>query len=392
MQITDITTHLVGSEQPTSKHGVTGWLIVQVHTDEGITGIGESGVWGYLEASAAAVETFKRYLVGKNPLEREHHWQYLYRNCHFRGAAISGALSAIDVALWDIAGKHFDVPAYELMGGQCRDKARVYAHVRGDTTDTLVERCEMAADEGFTAVGHLSPLLDEPRSKPYFETHAGMIEGASERVRAFREAVGTDVDLCIEIHRRLTPEDAIALGRNIEQYHPIFFEDPIPPDNFDVMGTVADGVDIPIATGERLHTMYEFEMLLERDAVQYIRPDVCLAGGLTHCKKIAALAEARHVGVVPHNPLSPVNTAACLQLAASIPNFTIQEYPFMAGEGRAPGQHMLKDNFVVEDGFIRIPDRPGIGIEFEDGVLEDAEFEPRSVITRLHHDGSIVDQ
>ncbi|MDX1746415.1 MAG: mandelate racemase/muconate lactonizing enzyme family protein, partial [Halobacteriales archaeon] len=247
------------------------YLFVRIHTDEGITGLGESGIWGYLEASEGAVEAFARYLIGQDPLDIEHHWNYLYRNAHFRGNAIMGALSAIDIALWDIAGKHFDVPVYRLLGGKVRDKARVYAHAFGETTDELVDACRQAKERGFTAVGHLSPLLDEPRDEPYFETHAELVDGAADRVRRYREAVGNDVDLCIEIHRRLDPDQAIALGRAIEEYNPLFYEDPIRPDSMDAMAEVAAKVDVPIATGERLHTPQEFAMLLERDAVQYAR-------------------------------------------------------------------------------------------------------------------------
>lgn len=366
------------------------YLFVRVHTDEGITGVGESGTWGYLEASAGALETFKRYLVGEDPLRIEHHWQYLFRNCHFRGAAIMGALSAIDVALWDIAGKYYDEPVHRLLGGPTRTKARVYAHVFGESTEELVDGCEHAADQGFTAVGHLNPLADEPRSEPYSETHAEKIGEAADRVRQFREAVGTDVDLCIEIHRRLDPHEAVVLGRAIEEYHPMFIEDPTRPDNFDAMARIARKIDVPIATGERLHTIHEFEMLLERDAVQYVRPDVCMAGGLTHAKKIAGLAEAHYAQVVPHNPLSPVSTAVCLQLAASIPNFAIQEYPYKQDRGE-PGRELVTDPLEREGGYLKIPDSPGIGIELDDDALEDHPYEPRDVISRQHEDGSVVD-
>ena len=293
------------------------YLFAKIHTDEGVTGLGESGAWCFLEASEAAIKKFGRYLVGQDPLRIEHHWQYMYRFSHFRGAAIMGAISALDIAMWDIAGKHLGVPAYQLLGGKTRDKARVYYHVFGDTKEMLIQGVKDAKEQGFTAVGHLTPFLDEARDVPYFKSHADKIGDAVDTVRAYREAVGSGVDLCIEIHRRLTPAEAIALARGIEPYYPFFYEDPILPENFDAMGLVAQHIAIPIATGERLHTIHEFEMLLRRGAVQYVRPDVCLAGGLTHSKKIAAIAEAHYVGVVPHNPLSPVSTAACLQLAAS---------------------------------------------------------------------------
>src|SRR5262245_29959 len=256
------------------------YLFVQVHTDAGITGLGESGTWGYLEASAAVIETFKRYLIGQDPLRIEHHWQYLYRWTHFRGAAIMGALSAIDIALWDIAGKHFGAPCYQLLGGKCRDKARVYYHVFGRTRAELVRGCVAAKEKGFTAVGHLTPFADEPRSVPYCKTHAAKMQEAIDTVAAYREAVGNEVDLCIEIHRQLTPSEAIVLGRGIEPYHPFFYEDPTLPDSVDAMAEIAAKIPIPIATGERLHTIWEFEMLLQRAAVQYVRPDVCMCGGL----------------------------------------------------------------------------------------------------------------
>ncbi len=391
------------------------YLFVKVHTDEGISGLGESGAWGYLEASAAVVETFKRYLIGRDPLRIEHHWQYLYRWSHFRGAAIMGALSAIDIALWDVAGKYFGVPCYQLFGGKCRDKARVYYHVFGATKEELIQGCVTAKQQGFTAVGHLTPFLDEPRDVPYFQTHAEKIEDAVETVARYREAVGNDVDLCIEIHRQLTPAEAIVLGRGIEEYRPFFYEDPILPDNFDAMALVAANVNVPIATGERIHTIYEFEMLLNREAVQYVRPDVCMAGGLTHCKKIAALAEAHHVGVVPHNPLSPVSTAACVQLGACIPNFALQEYPrweYKLSESEMvesssvplgdsaplplgwdpPRIGIVKNPIRVENGFLIVPDRPGIGVELVEDAAERYPYRPQKVETRLHVDGSVVDQ
>ena len=366
------------------------YLFAKVHTDEGITGFGESGAWGFLEASQAAIEKFGRYLVGQDPLRIEHHWQYMYRFSHFRGAAIMGALSALDIALWDIAGKHFGVPAYQLLGGKTRDKARVYCHISGDTREKLVQGIRDAKRAGFTAVGHLTPFLDEPRDIPYFKTHADKMRDAIDAVAAYRDAVGDEVDLCIEIHRRLTPAESITLARGIEPYHPFFYEDPILPENFDAMALVANHISIPIATGERLHSIHEFEMLLNRGAVQYVRPDVCLAGGLTHSKKIAAIAEAHYAGVVPHNPLSPVSTAACLQLAACIPNFAIQEYP--TGELEPLKSEIVKTPLQIEDGFLIIPDAPGIGIELADDAQERYPPVPREVETRLHIDGSVVDQ
>ncbi|MCI0834022.1 MAG: mandelate racemase/muconate lactonizing enzyme family protein [Chloroflexi bacterium] len=367
------------------------YLLVTVETDAGITGIGESGTWGFLEASESAIEKFGRYLVGENPLRIEHHWQYMYRFSHFRGAAIMGALSAIDIALWDIMGKHFDVPVHQLLGGKVRDRARVYYHVFGDTTETLLAGIIDAKERGFTAVGHLTPFLDEERDIPYFKTHADKIGDAIETVRRYREAVGTGVDLCIEIHRRMTPAEAVQLGLGIEEFHPYFFEDPITPDNFDEMAYVAGKINIPIATGERFTSLWEFQMALSRNSVQYIRPDVCLVGGISGARKIAALAEANHVGVVPHNPLSPVSTAACLQIAATAPNFALQEYPI--GEDAPPKSDMVSGMAEHDgNGYLVISDAPGIGIELKPDAIEKCPPKPREVITRLHADGSVIDQ
>jgi galactonate dehydratase len=367
------------------------YLFVQVHTDAGLTGLGEAGTWGYLEAAEQVVAKWAHYLVGEDPLRIEHHWQYLYRSTHFRGSAIMGALSAIDIALWDIAGKHFGVPVYQLLGGKTRNKARVYYHVLAETVETLVAGCIQARDKGFTAVGHLSPFADEPRSQPYFKTHVAKIGEAIDAVRQFREAVGDAVDLCIEIHRRLTPAEAIELARGIERYHPMFYEDPILPDNFDAMGLVGENIHIPIATGERLHTIQEFEMLLRRGAVQFVRPDVCLCGGITGAKKVAALAEANYVGVVPHNPLSPVSTAACVQLAACIPNFTIQEYP--TGEDQPPKSEIVRTVLEYDGhGSLLVPDAPGIGVELAPDAAQRHPYQMRWLGTRLYDDGSVMDQ
>ena len=371
---------------------VNRFLYVEVETDEGIKGVGESGAWGFLETSYAAVNEISRCLIGQDASRIQFLWNYMYRMFHFRGAAIMGALSAIDIALWDIAGKYHGVPVYQLLGGKCRDKARVYYHVFGENIEELVEGCKQAKKDGFTAIGHLTPFLDvndRSQNSP-FQSYAGRIEEAIDHVRQYREAVGDDVDLCIEIHRRCGISDAIALARGIEKYHPYFYEDPVKPDNFDDMEQVAKKIHIPIATGERLHTPQEFAMLIKRDAVQFVRPDVCVCGGITGAMKIAAMAEAFGVEVVPHNPLSTVSTAASLQIAASAPNFAILEYPL--GQHVPPQSVVLQPAPKVENGFMHFSDKPGIGVELVEGAAELYPYKapfPRE--THLHCDGSIFD-
>ena len=384
------------------------FLFVQIETDNGIVGLGEGGTWAFQDASREAVNSFAEYLVGKDPLLIEHHWQYMYRSYHFRGAAIMGALSAIDIALWDIAGKYFNAPVYQLLGGKVRNKARVYYHVGGGEIDTMVENLKEAKAKGFTAVGHLSPFLDEPRTQPFDEgTFAKKIGDAVERVGAYREAVGNDVDLCIEIHRRLDIPEAIAFARGIEQFNPYFLEDPTTPDNFDSMCYIASRVNIPIATGERYHTPQEFAMLIKHDGAQYVRTDVCLCGGITGTKKIAAMAEANGVLVVPHNPLSPVSTAACTQIAACIPNFALQEYPgddrpsttdryishdFSNAAGSFHQGDVVKETIPCKDGYLIVPEKPGIGVELADNIETRFPYKRRKIVTRLSVDGSVVDQ
>lgn len=382
------------------------FLYVKIYTDEGIHGVGESGAWGFLTASGEAIESFKTYLIGKDPLEIEHHWQYMYRCFHFRGAAVMGAISAIDIALWDIAGKHHGVPVYQLLGGKCRDKVRTYYHVSGSTTDELLNNCIHAKAQGYTAIGHLSPFLDEPRSKPYFESYSNMVNKAIDRVRLVREAVGDDIDLCLELHRRMSPAEAIAFGHKVEKYTPFFLEDPILPDNFDSMALVANRINVPIATGERIHTIQEFQMLLSRNAMAYARTSVCVCGGITGARKIAAIAESVGAKIVPHNPLSPVSTAACMQVAASVENCAIQELP--DHEGIAASERYTSTDKVnekafkqsdmvtwvpkVENGFALLPEAPGIGVDLIDDVQIKYPFKRRTINTRLNIDGSIVDQ
>ena len=364
------------------------WLLVKVITDDGTTGVGEAGLHGVPEAADSAVKTFARYLVGQDPLRIEHHFQYLYRFSHFRGAAIGGALSAIDIALWDIAGKHFQAPTYQLMGGKVRDKARVYMHVGGDSTEDLYASAKAAAHQGFTAV-RFTPFVENQERQYYNMRYPAVLAEAVQRVAAVRDAVGNDVDICVEIHRRLGIPEAIELARNIQEFRPLFYEDPTTPDSNESMAEIARSVNIPIATGERMHTIWEFRELLQQRAARYIRPDVCLAGGLTHCKKIAAVAESFNVGVIPHNPLTPVSTAACVQLDACIPNFVLQEY---TGEDRPPKSLMVKRPIRLEGGYLIIPEEPGIGVELNDEFFAAQQYTPRPLDTPLREDGSVADR
>lgn len=380
MKITDIKTVFVDQ-----------FMYVQVYTDEGIVGLGESGAWGLIKASGEVVNAFKPYLIGMNPLDIEHIWQYMYRCYHFRGAAMMGAISAIDIALWDIAGKYHGVPIHKLLGGQTRKKARCYVHVKGENLDVIVQKAKEAKAAGYSAIGHLSPFMDVKRDEDYFETYAQKLDRAINRIGAYREAVGNEVDLCLELHRRMKPAEAIDLAREIEQFHPMYIEDPTIPDNFDSMAHITSQINIPLATGERLHTIQEFQMLLKRDAVDYARPSLGICGGISGAKKIAAIAEANGVGIIPHSPqgCSNVITTASLQFDASISNFTIQELPH---DPSFPLYADITKTQVQREGaFLIIPNGPGLGIELLPDAAERLPFRPRPMVTRLHVDGSVYD-
>jgi galactonate dehydratase len=374
------------------------FLFVEITTDSGLKGLGESGAWGFPESTAAAVDKFAEYLVGQDPLRIEHHWQYMYRWAHFRGSVVMGALSAIDIALWDLVGKHYEAPIHALFGGKLRDKARCYPPVLGLTKEKLFADVEQAKQFGFTAVGHLTPFLDGPGGDPYCEAHVRKIGEAIETVRQCREIAGPHIDLCIEIHRRLTPYEAVQLGRAIEPFHPLFIEDPVTPDNFDEMSYVASNVAVPIATGERMTSLWEFQMLIHRNCAQLFRPDVCMVGGLSGARKISALAEASHIGVVPHNPLSAVSTAACLQIAATSPTFVIQELPpewvtTATRDSSSPEALLVQGAPLVDSaGFLVIDDRPGLGVTLHPNAAELFPYRSHKVLTRLHADGSVADQ
>lgn len=377
-------------------------VFCKIFTDEGVTGLGESGCWGFLEASASNILVFRDYLMGKDPLDIEHHWQYLYRFSHFRGAAVMGALSAVDVALWDIAAKFYGVPVYRLLGGKCRDKVRVYNHTAGRTEEELVANAVKGVEEGYTALGHLNPYLDEPRTQPYRDGNAAMLYKAERRVAKIREAVGEEIDLCLELHRRLDPGLAVQLSARLEKYNPMFLEDPVRPDNFDAMAAVAEKCRIPIATGERINSLFEFEMLLKRRACSFVRVSIGVCGGLTGAKKIAALAEANHAQLVPHNPLSPVMTNTLLHFCAATENVAICEYPnpyaastkdHLSGSGNKLRQADMVDHIAEFDkGYLMVPEGPGLGIDLIPDVEEKFPFAPHKIMARLNVDGSVCDQ
>jgi galactonate dehydratase len=335
------------------------YVFIKVETDESIYGLGEMGAWGYLDACTAALEYIKEYLIGKDPLRIEHHFNYLYRSMYFRGNILLSALSAVDIALWDILGKKLNVPIYQLLGGKTREKVRTYAAVFESDPKKMAAGCKALKEKGFDAARLM--ICGDIRSDQVSRKETIFnykIEDYVKRVKVCREAVGEEFDLCLEVHRSMSPSEAVAFARRVEKYNPLFIEDPIAPDSIDSLAQVAQKINIPIATGERGINIQELAAIAKQNAANYLRPDVCVIGGITAAKKVASLAEANYMKVAPHNPLGPISTAACLQLDASIPNFLIQEFPSFYMKGNEA--KMLKNPFKIEEGYIYIPDGPGL--------------------------------
>ncbi len=357
--------------------------VIRIHTDTGISGVGQTACWGYPEAVDSIINTFKKHLIGQNPLRIEHHWQYLYRMGPFRGAALSGAISAVDIALWDIKGKHLGVPIWELLGGNCRDKIRLHLLGGGGTPETMFEAAKAAVEEGFTAL-KFDPLVGNFQDMGVDR----LVKTARDLVAAARDGGGPDLDLIVEVHRKLTPMNSILLEAALAPFNLYFIEDPIQIDTITTQAELAKRMTTPLAIGERNVSIWEFREILEAGGPQYVRPDLGLAGGITHCKKIAALAEAYHSAVVTHNFLGPLITAASLHLDASIPNFITQEY---TKRDESEDFAVYKVAYQREGGYIPIPEAPGLGIELDDSLIEQNPFQPMNTgTTPLREDGSVA--
>ena len=362
MQVTDVTTYLV---HPGLAKNL---CFVKVETDEGIHGWGEC----YTQADrdlqiTAHVDQLKRYLVGRNPMNIKHFMQVAYDDFAGRRGAMDlyCALSGIEHALWDISGKKLGAPTHMLLGGGCRDKIRVYANGwsgGAGTSEELAQKASEVIEMGFTA------LKFDPLPGPWRTFVSKDVERAAvENVRAVRQAVGPDVDILVEMHRRLAPMHAVKIAREIEQYSPFWYEEPVLAENIDALAEVKRQINIPVVTGEELYTKFEFREVFEKRAADIINPDVCNVGGILELKEIAAMAEPYFVAVSPHNFNSTtVGLAATIQVAACIPNFLITEY-FVNLE--AFGQDIAVNPFEVVEGYIRVPDAPGLGIELDEEAL-----------------------
>lgn len=349
------------------------WLFLEIETDEGITGWGEPIVEGRAYVVRAAVEDFQEYLIGKDPMQIEDHWQVMYRAGFYRGGPeVMSAIAGIDQALWDIKGKYFGAPVYELLGGRCRDRLRVYSWVGGDRPADVVENVRVLRDAGCTAI-----KMNGTEEMHYIDSFH-KVEEVCRRVASIREAFGYDMDIGVDFHGRVHKTMAKVLAHELEPYHLAFIEEPVLSQNNEALREIANHTSTPIATGERMFSRWDFKNLLIDGYVDIIQPDLSHAGGISECRKIATMAEAFDVAVAPHCPLGPIALAACVQLDACTPNAFIQEQSL--GIHYNQGADLLdyivdKSAFTFREGFIDIPKGPGLGIEVNKAkVLEMAEI------------------
>jgi galactonate dehydratase len=347
-----------------ARHGVLGYLVL-VHTDAGLTGLGEVAADCHPTTVAHAIRQLQ--LVGRDPLRIEAFWQEFYQGSFWRGGPIwTSALSGVEQALWDIKGKHLNAPVYELVGGRLRERIKLYTHTLFgvQSPGNFADSAREAVDLGFRA------LKCDPFGNAMQRLDIADMRLAAARIRATRAAVGEDIEILIEGHGRLSPNMAIRMARLLEEFNPFFFEEPVPPENIDEMARVAAAINIPVATGERLYTRWAFRELLEKQAADYIQPDLCHCGGFAEARKIAAMAEVYHVHLLPHNPNGPLSTLVGIHLGACTPNFEMLEYP------RQPADQaqIFKNMPEVKDGWIEVPEGPGWGVELDEEAL--ARFAP----------------
>ncbi|WP_407554277.1 galactonate dehydratase [Streptomyces sp. Pv4-95] len=359
MKITSLCTYLVAPR----------WCFLRVDTDEGITGWGEPVVEGRAHTVAAAVDELADHLVGKDPMRIEDHWQVLTKGGFYRGGPVlSSAVAGIDQALWDIAGKALGVPVWQLLGGNVRDRVRVYSWIGGDRPDEVAEAALDRKEQGFTAIKMNASAQLRPIDTPE------AVRGIVDRVASVREAVGDRFDIAVDFHGRLSSAMARRVLPLLEPYLPFFVEEPLVPEMSDHLGEIVRCTGIPIATGERLYSRWDFKRVLQQ-GIAVAQPDLSHAGGISEVRRIAAMAEAYDVALAPHCPLGPIALAASLQVGFATPNLLIQEQSL--GIHYNKGSDLLdylvdRSVFRYEDGHVALPTGPGLGIEIDEKAVEAA--------------------
>lgn len=381
MKIISLTTYIVPPR----------WLFLKIETDAGVTGWGEPVVEGRALTVEAAVKELGDYLIGKDPRLIEDHWTVMHRGGFYRGGPIlMSAIAGIDQALWDIKGKALGVPVHELLGGKLRDTIKVYSWIGGDRPAEVAAGAKEMVARGFLAL-----KMNGTEELQIVDSH-DKIDAAVERVAMVREAVGPNIGIAVDFHGRVHRPMARMLVKELEPYRLMFIEEPVLSENREALKEIAALGSTPIALGERLYSRWDFKSVFEEGVVDIIQPDLSHAGGITECRKIAAMAEAYDVAVAPHCPLGPIALAACLQLDAVSYNCFIQEQSL--GIHYNAANDLLdyaanKDVFRYEDGYVAIPDGPGLGVEIDEDYVKERAREGhrwRNPVWR-HKDGSFAE-
>ena len=367
------------------------WGFVEIITDEGYTGWGEAVLEGHAAAVLACVQEYKDYLIGFDPCRIEDIHATIYRAGFYRGGGVlMSALSGIDQALWDIKGKVFGAPVYDLMGGACRDKMKVYSWIGGDRPSDVGAAAKEKQDAGFKAI-----KMNATEELQMIDTY-DKVDAVLERVAAIREACGKYFGIAIDFHGRVHKPMAKVLAKKLEEFDPMFIEEPVLCENMECFAEIAAACNVPIATGERLFTKYDFKRLLQAGGVDIIQPDLSHAGGITEVKKIAAMAEAYDVALAPHCPLGPIALAACLNVDATSYNAVIQEQSI--GIHYNVGKSVLdyvtnQSDFDFVDGFVELPKKPGLGVDVNKELVIEENKTPHNWKNPVWHhaDGSVAE-
>ena len=348
------------------------WIFVKVLTDEGITGWGEMISGTKTETVVAGAYEMGKKLIGRDPFEIERLWQEMHRS-FFRGGPINGTIiSGLEMALWDIKGKALNLPVYELLGGAARDRIRVYSWIGGDRPSDVAEQAQARVDKGFTAI-----KMNATSELHYIDSY-NKVQAVVDRVASIRDQVGDQLEIGIDFHGRVHRPMAKVLAHALEPYHPMFLEEVVLPENWDSFDDIAREASIPLATGERLYTRWDFKNLFRQGAIDIVQPDVALCGGILETRKIAAMAEAFDMAVAPHAPYGPVSLAATLQVDACTPNVFIQEQSL--GIHYNQGFDLLdfvknKEIFQYKDSYVQLPKGPGLGIDMDEDKIKEVAQE-----------------
>ena len=367
------------------------WGFVEIITDDGLSGWGEAVLEGHTDTVLECVHEMTEYLIGKDPGLIEDIWTTLYRAGFYRGGGVlMSAIAGIDQALWDIKGKHFNAPVNDLIGGRCRDRIRVYSWIGGDRPSEVAEAAKQKQKEGFTAI-----KMNATSELQFLDSYA-KIDAAVERVASIREACGRDFGIAVDFHGRVHKPMAKILAKKLEEFDPMFIEEPVLCENMEYFGEIAACCNIPIATGERLYTRYDYKRLFKAGGVDIIQPDLSHAGGITEVRKIAAMAEAYDIALAPHCPLGPIALSSCLNVDAVSYNAVIQEQSIGIhyNKDKSVLDYVLnKNDFAFTDGYVAIPSKPGLGVEVNKELVIEENRTPhhwKNPVWR-HNDGSIAE-